>query len=99
MKNRLFKQIHHEHTQQRMKNDDFDASSLKHSFDKLSLDDKAAFLLRAAFSTASTAVDEIGHRISDLIDSITESPENESDEASTGEQTVDADGDDREASD
>ena len=71
-----------------MKNDDFDAAALKDTFDKLCLDDKAAFLVRAAFSTASTAVDEIGHRISDLIDTITESPEKEEgEETSTGAQS------------
>ncbi len=55
-----------------MKNDDSHTESLKTAFNELSLDDKATFLVRAAFSTAATAVDEIGQRISDLIDEITE---------------------------
>jgi len=65
-----------------MKNDPSKVDPLKDAFEELNLDDKAAFLVRAAFSTASTAVDEIGAKISDLIDTIAEKQANAED---TGE--------------
>ena len=45
-------------------------STLKDQFDELSLDDKATFLVQATFSTAAATIDEIGRRISELVDTM-----------------------------
>lgn len=56
---------------------DHGVSELKEAFDQLSLDDKAAFLMKAVFSTASAALDEIGERIEDLVNAVTAVPAEE----------------------
>lgn len=50
-------------------------SSLKDQFDQLSLDDKATFLVQATFSTAAATIDEIGRRISEIVDTLADDVE------------------------
>lgn len=45
-------------------------SELTEAFNQLNLDEKAAFLVKAAFSTAATALDDIGSRIDEMISSM-----------------------------
>ncbi len=56
-------------------------SDLAESFDRLNLDEKAAFLLKAAFSTASTALEDIGERIDEMISSLGVPSDTEKEEA------------------
>lgn len=48
-------------------------SELAEAFNQLNLDEKAAFLVKAAFSTAATALDDIGSRIDEMISSMADS--------------------------
>ena len=46
-------------------------SSVREEFSKLSLDGKTSFLVEAVFSTAGTAIHEIGERLTSLVDLVT----------------------------
>lgn len=46
--------------------------SVREEFRKLSLDAKTAFLVEAIFSTAGSAINEIGSRLNDLVSLITD---------------------------
>jgi len=48
-------------------------SNVREEFSKLSLDAKTSFLVEAVFSTAGTAISEIGDRLSNLVELVTES--------------------------
>ncbi|HUF08305.1 MAG TPA: hypothetical protein VMO47_03225 [Rhodothermales bacterium] len=48
-------------------------STVREEFSKLSLDAKTSFLVEAVFSTAGTAISEIGDRLSNLVELFTES--------------------------
>lgn len=58
-----------------MKKDKTTTAELREHFDTLSLDDKATFLVQATFSTAAATIDEIGTRISELVDALGAEPE------------------------
>jgi hypothetical protein len=44
------------------------SDDVRQNFRKLSLDEKTSFLVEAVFSTAYSAVNEIGERVSSLVD-------------------------------
>jgi hypothetical protein len=46
-------------------------SNVREEFSKLSLDAKTSFLVEAVFSTAGTAISEIGDRLSNLVELVT----------------------------
>lgn len=50
--------------------------SIREEFSKLSLDGKTSFLVEAIFSTAGSAINEIGSRLNDLVTLATGSFEN-----------------------
>ncbi len=46
-------------------------NSVREEFSKLNLDAKTSFLVEAVFSTAGTAIHEIGERLTSLVDLVT----------------------------
>lgn len=47
------------------------SSAVREEFSKLSLDGKTSFLVEAVFSTAGTAIHEIGERVGSLVELVT----------------------------
>ena len=74
------------------------ADSVRDEFSKLTLDGKTAFLVEAIFSTAGTAINEIGSRLSNLVDLVTDPFEADEeatkagDEAAESTESADAEG-------
>jgi len=70
------------------------SSAVREEFSKLSLDGKTSFLVEAVFSTAGTAIHEIGERISSLVELVTGSVQgagsDEPSEPETAEQSAPA---------
>lgn len=62
-------------------------SNVREEFSKLSLDGKTSFLVEAVFSTAGTAIQEIGDRLGNLVDLVTSSLQSAADDAARGEKT------------
>lgn len=70
-------------------------NSVREEFSKLSLDAKTSFLVEAVFSTAGTAIHEIGDRLTSLVDLVTGSMQTaasgaESDASGDGESEAEA---------
>ncbi|HEY5564717.1 MAG TPA: hypothetical protein VIL33_03940 [Rhodothermia bacterium] len=71
-------------------------SNVREEFSKLSLDAKTSFLVEAVFSTAGTAISEIGDRLSNLVELVTGSMQTA---GSTGQDAGDESADDAGAPD
>jgi hypothetical protein len=58
--------------------------SVREEFSKLSLDGKTSFLVEAIFSTAGSAINEIGSRLTDLVTLVTEPFDADGDDSKDG---------------
>lgn len=67
----------------------------REDFDRMNLEDRAAFLIEATFSTAAEAIDRAGQELADFVEDLDREPRNqktsESDsEASTSTESADS---------
>lgn len=67
------------------------ASTVREEFSKLSLDGKTSFLVEAVFSTAGSAIHEIGERLNNLVELVTGSGTEAATEESGATETSSAD--------
>ena len=73
------------------------SQSVRDEFSKLSLDGKTSFLVEAVFSTAGSAIHEIGERVTSLVDLVAGAvSSDESDESSNTADEADSSSSDEE---